>query len=137
MPSADFVVLQGQPVRAALVEGIPVRSDLLFSDEKGNEKPSFEKRNAKALQKLRPALQRVLHPGETVLYVARALSPLSAIEQVTAAWWIRMLAACAVIAANKRVLFFPVNRDGSWRQSVRAASWGDLGSVEKTGVLVN
>ena len=46
-----------------------------------------------------------------------------------------MLAACAIVFTDKRVLFFPVKNGGGWRESVRAVSWGDLEEVKPKGVL--
>ncbi len=119
-----------------MMDGIPTRSDVLFTNDKGEEKGSVEKRTAKILQKLSPALQRILRPGEVVLYAMRARSPLSPLEQLTAAWWTAYLAACAIVVTNKRILFFPVKSDGSWRESVRAAHWGDLEEIRAKGLLV-
>ncbi len=119
-----------------MMDGISIRSDVLFTNDKGEEKESVQKRTAKIVQKLSPALQRLLRPGEMVLYAMRARSPLSPLEQLTAAWWTAYLAACAIVVTNKRLLFFPVKSDGSWRESVRAAHWGDLEGVLAKGVLV-
>jgi hypothetical protein len=88
------------------------------------------------MHKLCPALLRILQPGESVLYAIRARSPLSVIEQLTAASWTAILAACAVVVTNKRLLLFPVKRDGSWRESVCAVNWGDLEEIRTTGLVV-
>jgi hypothetical protein len=113
-----------------------VRSDVLFTNDKGEVKAAVQKRNETALQKLMPALQTVLLPGETVLFIARAHSPLTPLEQITAAWWTRLLAASAIVITNQRLLFFPVKQNGTWRQSVRAVYWGDLEEVKPQGLLV-
>lgn len=136
MPTADLRVHDNSFAQTTKLEGIPVRSDVLYTNYKGEEKARIQKRSEKTLQKLHPALQRMLLPDEVVLYVARAQSPLSLVEQLTSAWWTRVLAACAVVLTNKRILFFPVKSDGSWRESVRAASWGDLKEVKAKGVLI-
>jgi hypothetical protein len=68
--------------------------------------------------------------------VMPARSPLSLVEQFTAAWWTALLAACMIVVTNKRILCFPVKRDGSWRESVRAVFWGDLNEIKATGMLV-
>jgi hypothetical protein len=113
-----------------------VRSDVLFTNDKGEVKAAVQKRNETALQKLMPALQTVLLPGETVLFIARAHSPLTPLEQITAAWWTRLLAASAIVITNQRLLFFPLKQNGTWRQSVRAVYWGDLEEVKPQGLLV-
>jgi hypothetical protein len=119
-----------------MIDGISVRNDVLFTNNKGEDKGPIQKRSEKALQKLIPALQRVLLPAETLLYIARAQSPLTVLEQLTAAWWTRLLAASAIVITNKRLLFFPVKRDGSWKQSVRSLQWGDVEEVKPNGLLV-
>lgn len=136
MPAADIRIHDNQVVRAVTTDGISVRSDVLSTNDKGEEKESVQKRTGKTLQKLCPALQRILQPGEAVLYAMPARSPLSVIEQLTAAWWTALLAACVIVVTNKRILFFPVKRDGSWRESVRAVSWGDVEEIKPKGLLV-
>jgi len=136
MPAAEMRIHDNQVVQTASIGAISVRNDVLFTNEKGQGKPSVQKRSEKALQRLMPALQSVLLPDETVLYIARANSPLTLLERLTAAWWTRLLAASAIVVTNKRLLFFPVKRDGSWRESVRAVYWGDLEEAKARGLLV-
>jgi hypothetical protein len=136
LPATDLRIHDNQLALTVMMDGISIRSDVVSTNEKGEEKESGKKRTIKILQKLGPALQRVLQPGETVLYAMPARSPLSLIEQLTAAWWTTLLAACAIIVTNKRILFFPIKRDGSWRESVRAVNWGDLEQIKATGLLV-
>jgi hypothetical protein len=135
MPSADLSIHGHQLPQVTKIEAVSLRTDVLFTNDKGEAKRSVEKRSETTLRKLVPALQNVLLPGETVLYVARAQSPLAPLEQITAAWWTRLLAACAVVITNQRLLFFPVKRDGSWRESVRAVYWGDLEEVKPRSLL--
>jgi Bacterial PH domain len=71
-----------------------------------------------------------------VLYAMQARSPMSVLEQLTASLWTAMLAACAVVVTNQRILFFPVKHDGKWRESVRAVAWGDLEEIKPKGLLV-
>jgi hypothetical protein len=136
VPDADLRIHDNQLVRTTNADGISVRQDVLFTNDKGEDKRQVQKRSERALQKLAPALQRVLLPEETVLYIAQARSPLSVVEQLTAAWWTSLLAASAIVITNKRILFFPVKRNGSWRESVRALQWGDLEEVKPKGALV-
>lgn len=135
MPTAEIPIQGVQPVQVTL-DQIPVRADLLFTNLQGETKERIRKRKAKALDKLRPALLRILEPGETVFFVTDARSPLSVLEQLTAAWWTAMLAATAIVATNKRILFFPIKHNGSWRESVRVVHWGDLEEVKAKGLLV-
>jgi hypothetical protein len=136
VPSADLSIHDHQLPQITKIDAISVRSDVLFTNDKGEAKASIQKRSEAALRKLMPALQSVLLPEETVLYIARAYSPLTPLERLTAAWWTRLLAAAAIVITNQRLLFFPVKRDGSWRESVRAVYWGDLEEVKPRGLLV-
>jgi hypothetical protein len=58
------------------------------------------------------------------------------LEQLTATLRTQMLAACAVVMTNQRVLFFPVKRDGKRTASVRVVAWGDLEEVKPKGLLI-
>jgi hypothetical protein len=116
------------------LDSISIRNDVLFTDYKGEEKGHIQKRSEKALQKLRPALRRMLLPDEAVLCVMPARSLLTVVEQLTAAWWTAILAASRIVITNKRILFFPVKRDGSWKESVRAVQWSDLQEVKPKGL---
>jgi hypothetical protein len=137
VPSPDLSIHDHQLPQITKVDAISVRGDVLFTNDKGEAKASVQKRSEAALRKLMPPLQTILLPGEAVLYVARAHSPLTPLEQITAAWWTRLLAAAAIVITNQRLLFFPVKRDGSWRESVRAVYWGDLEEVKPRGLLVH
>ena len=136
MPPADLPIHDQQLPQIARIDALSVRNDVLLTNDKGQAKASVQKRSETALRKLMPALQSVLLPGETVLYIARANSPLTPLEAVTAAWWTRLLTASAIVFTNQRLLFFPVKRDGSWRESIRAFYWGDLEEVKPQGLLV-
>ena len=136
MPPSDLHIHDNQLVRTTNIDGIPIRNDVLFTNDKGEEGGHIQKRSEKAMQKLLPALQRLQLPNEAVLFVTPARSPLSILEQLTAAWWTSILAASTILVTNKRILFFPVKRDGSWRESVRAVQWGDLEEVKPNGLLI-
>lgn len=135
MAKADISIHQQQLARLLPSGSFSVREDVLFSNHKGDERSGIRKRNSKALEKLRPALERLLQPGEAVLYIARGRTPLSVLEQLTAGWWTHMLAAAAVVFTNQRILFFPVKTDGSWKESVRTALWGDVAEVKSNGFV--
>lgn len=137
MPNADFQIGLNRVPRMTMIDGISVRSDVLFTNDKGEEKESIQKRATKMLQKLYPALQKILLPGETVLTAMPARSPLSTIEQLMASAWISFLTLCAVVVTNKRILFLPTKRDGSWKESVHAVNWGDVQQVRKSSFLVS
>jgi hypothetical protein len=105
LATKDISIHQQQLARVMPFGNFSVREDVLFSNHKGDERSGIRKRNSKALERLRPALERVLQPGEAVLYIARGRTPLSVLEQLTAGWWTHMLAAAAVVFTNQRILF--------------------------------
>ena len=135
MAKADISVHQQQLARVMSTGSISIREDVLFSNHKGEERSGIRKRNSKALEKLRPALERLLQPGEVVLYIARGRTPLSLLEQLTSGWWTYMLASAALVFTNQRILFFPVKTDGSWKESVRSALWGDVADLKAGGFV--
>ena len=135
MANADIAIHQQQFARTVPLDGISIREDVAFSNHKGVEKASLHKRNLAALEKLRPALARFLQPDEVVLYIARGRTPLTILEQLTAGWWTYFLAAAAVVITNQRILFFPINNDGTWKESVRTVLWGDVASITAGGLI--
>lgn len=136
MPAADIRVHENKMVLVEMLDEIPVRSDVLFTNDKGETQAGVEKRTSKMVRNLCPALKRILRAEETVLHAMPARSPLSAPEQLTATLWTAMLTACAMVVTNQRILFFPVKRNGTWRESTRAVAWGDLQEVQPMGFLV-
>lgn len=135
MAKADTTIHQQQLARVMPSGNTSVREDVLFSNHKGEERSGIRKRNTKALEKLRPALEQLLQPGEAVLYIARGRTPLTVLEQLTSGWWTYMLASAALVFTNQRILFFPVKTDGSWKESVRTALWGDVADVKYNGFV--
>jgi hypothetical protein len=135
LAKADISIHQQQLARVMPSGSFSVREDVFFSNHKGDERSGIRKRNTKALEKLRPALERLLEPGEVVLYIARGGTPLTLLEQLTAGWWTHLLAAAALVFTNQRILFFPVKTDGSWKESVRTVLWGDVAEVKCDGFV--
>ena len=75
MPAAELPIHDNRVAQNTKIDALSVRNDVLFTNEKGEDKRAVQKRSERALQKLMPALQSVLLPDETVLYIARASSP--------------------------------------------------------------
>lgn len=136
VPKPEFLIYNNVNAKISSEDGIPVREDVLFTNAKGEVKPRIAKRERKLLERLRLPLKRLLLPEEVVLYVLRANIALSAAEQLTQGWWTYYLSLYALVFTNKRILFFPVKRDGSWRESVRSVLWGDVAVLKPMGFLV-
>ncbi len=72
MPISDLRIHDNRLPQITKMKGISVRNDVLYTNNKGEESGGIQKRSDKGLQKLQPALQRVLVPDEAVLYLAWA-----------------------------------------------------------------
>ncbi len=83
------------------ISGLPVDTDLLFADRKGNYSPRMEKKRTKLLRKL-GFLAPFLEPGETIVFVTTGCSPFSNLEQITVGY--------ALLPAIKRSLFVFTDR---------------------------
>ena len=62
MAKADITIHQQQLARVIPSGSISVREDVLFTNHKGDERSGIRKRNTKALEKLRPALNGFCNP---------------------------------------------------------------------------
>jgi len=65
VPTAELPIHDNRVAQGAKIDTISVRNDVLFTNEKGEDKRSVQKRSETALRKLMPALQSVLLPDET------------------------------------------------------------------------
>lgn len=118
------------------IEGVPIRTDVAFTNHAGQEKKPIRKDAEKMLHKLAPALQRLLAADEFVVYLAGACAPMSGLEQYTFGYFAQFVSRVALVFTNKRMLAFRVDTKGEWRKSLRGCSLGDLQSAKLTGLLV-
>jgi hypothetical protein len=135
MPDLRFPVHPEQSSRLGSPHGVRVREDTLYTNHQGQEKTGIRKRADKALDKLQEILRQALGPEEAVLYVARGQAPVSWFEQWTFGWYIYYVTATVLVLTNRRLLFFQVKRDGSWKKSLRAVLWGDVEEAKARGWL--
>jgi len=128
-----------QAPRTNSIGGIPVREDVLFTDAKGNEKSALRNTAEKALDKLKVVLPKMLEPGETVLYIAPAMAPLSIWEQLFLGWYTLHLKGVTLLLTDRRLLRFRRKakgwRDWEWTRGVQAARWGDIAELKVKGWL--
>src|SRR5258708_12707193 len=54
VPPADLHIHDNQLARTTKMDGIPIRADVLFTNDKGEETVRIQKRTAKTLQNLPP-----------------------------------------------------------------------------------
>jgi len=133
-------VYPNQAPRTNSINGIPLREDVLFTDAKGNEKPALRKNAENSLEKLKAVLPKLLEPGETVLYIAPAVAPLTALEQLTLGWYALSLKGVTLVLTDRRLLRFRRKpkgwRDWEWSRGVQAARWSDMAEAKLKGWLV-
>lgn len=135
MPDMHSPVHPEQSSRLGSPNGVRVREDTLYTNHKGQEKSGVRKRADKAIDKLQEILRQALGPEEVVLYTARCQAPVSWFEQWTFGWYIYYVTAIVLVLTNRRLLFFQVKRDGSWKKSLRAVLWGDVEEAKAKGWL--
>lgn len=132
----DSAIYSSTVVRLIPTDGVHVREDILFSDASGTEKPRIRKQKTKLLHSLQPALQKLLQPGEAIFCMARAQSPMSAVEQLTASAFTYYHTICVLVVTNRRLLHVLVNQKLKWRRSARAVAWGDVAEARVKGWLI-
>ncbi len=118
------------------IEGVPTRTDVAFTNKSGVEKSGIRKDATKALQKLAPALQRLLAADEFVVYLAAGCAPMSGVQQYTFGYFAQFVSRVRLVFTNKRILAFRVDTKGNWLKSVRGVELGDIQSAKLTGWLV-
>ena len=135
MANADLQVHTGQVPRPISRAGVRVREDTVYADHRGRERKGVRKRADKALDKLQETLAKVLEPDEAILHVARCPAPAGILEQFAFGWYIYYVTATVLVFTNRRLLHFPVRRDGSWKKSLRSLRWGDLSEAKVHGLF--
>lgn len=133
MAKADIQIHPNLLPNPSALGAVRIRQDVLYTNEKGEEKSGVRKRADKVLGKLQEALGQILEPDETVLYAARCLAPVSPFEQLSFGWYIYYIAATALVFTNKRILHFAVKGNGEWKRSLRAVGWGDIAEARVKG----
>lgn len=135
MPEPHSSIHPSQAARLSVLEGLQIREDVAYCNDKGEEKKAVRQRAEKAVAKLREPLSRVLEKDEVILYVARVQAPVNPWEQLTFGWYIYYVTGTVLVITNRRLLHFLVTRDGSWKKSLRAVRWGDVAEAKVKGWL--
>jgi len=135
MAAADLRIHPELSARLTTVQGVQVREDSVFTDDRGRERKLIRKPAEEYLEKLQEILRTVLAPDEAVLYLARCQSPVSVFEQITLGWYIYYVSSVVVVFTNRRLIHFTVGWRGRWKRMLRAVSWGDLEEGKIAGWL--
>jgi hypothetical protein len=106
--------------------GVSIREDAAYTNAKGKEKGGIRKRTEKAIEKLQDHLRKILEPEEAVFCAVRAQLPVNFLEQFVLGWLAVVTDAGILVLTNRRLLFFLVTRNGSWKRSVRSVRLGDI-----------
>ena len=114
------------------VFGLPVNTDVMFTNHKNIYKQSIEKRQRKLLQKI-SFIRPFLHENETILCVTTGCSPASLIEQFLTGWIIYYLKRSLFIFTNERVFHIPTKHDFSYRNSIAQILYADCQSIAIKG----
>jgi len=114
------------------VFGLPVNTDIMFTNHKNIYKHSIEKRQRKLLQKI-SFIKSFLHDNETILCVSTGCSPASLIEQFLTGWIIYSLKRSLFIFTNVRVFHIPTKYDFSYRNSIAQILYADCQSITIKG----
>lgn len=136
MPNNQIPVYPGQSPRLSSHFGVLVREDVAFANQKGIENSGIRKRTEQALEKLQEPLRKFLEPDEAVFCIARAQIMPSGIEQLFLGWHAMFLAPAMLVLTNRRLLHLLVQRNGSWKGSLRSANWGDMEEAKIRGLWV-
>jgi len=112
--------------------GLPVDTDVLFSNHKNVYKPRIEKRQRQLLGKL-SFLKAFLTEDERMLQVTTGCSPLSIIEQFLTGWIVFYLNRSLFVFTNKRIFHIPTKQNFAYRNSIAQILYGDCQSLAVKG----
>ncbi|MCP4609232.1 MAG: hypothetical protein GY845_11015 [Planctomycetes bacterium] len=114
------------------VFGLPINTDIMFTNHKNVYKQSIEKRQRKLLQKI-SFIKPFLHENETILCISTGCSPASIIEQFLTGWIIYYLKRSLYIITNERIFHIPTKHDFSYRNSIAQILYADCQSIAIKG----
>jgi hypothetical protein len=107
------------------ISGLPVNTDYLFADKKGNYNASIEKKRTKLLRKI-GFLADFLDEGETIVFVTTGCSPFSAVEELTLGHlWVRWIKCALFVFTNKRIFHIPTTVRYKYRGSIAQILYQD------------
>ena len=136
MPNPDLPIHEAQVPRLTTADGVQLREDVLFTNEKGEADERRKRRALEALSSLREILPNLLAKDETVLYVVRTCqAPMGSLEQFLLGWNAYRVSATRLVFTNLRLLHFGMGSDKKWRRTVKAVRWGDIAEAKVKGWL--
>jgi len=132
----DLPIHPSQPPQLTTVDGVPLREDVLFTNQKGEPDEGRKRRAIEALSSLREILPSLLEKDETVLYVVKTCqAPMGSLEQFLLGWNAYRVSATRLVFTNLRLLHFGMQTEKKWRRTVKAVRWGDIKEAKVKGWL--
>lgn len=117
-----------QRVDAQELYGLPVDTDVAFSNHKGIYKPRIERRQRALLRKL-SFLAPFLEPSEKILQVTTGCSPLSFLEQLLTGAILYSLKRALFVFTDSRILHIPCSPGLNYRNSIAQIMYADCRNV--------
>ncbi|MDJ0873934.1 MAG: hypothetical protein QNJ02_01615 [Desulfobacterales bacterium] len=117
------------PIIRERIFGIPIDPEVLFADARNIYRERIEKRQRQLIVKL-SFLRSFLHPGEKVILVTTAFSPLGLTEQLLTVGLFLDLERAIIVFTNYRILHVPVGRYERYRQSIAQIRYRDIRSIK-------
>ncbi len=117
------------PIIRERIFGLPIDPEVLFADARNIYRERIEKRQRQLIVKL-SFLRPFLHPGEKVILVTTAYSPLRLMEQLLTLGLFLDLERAIIVFTNYRILHVPVGRYERYRQSIAQIRYRDIRSIK-------
>ncbi len=127
--------IKQKPCQKAPVEelyGLPVDTNVLFSDHKGVYKRHVEKYQRKLLAKLGP-IAPFLGRSEKILHVLTGFSPASFVEQMLTGTFLHPLKRSLFVVTDRRILHIPTAMNRSYRSSIAQIMYADCLQLRMRG----
>ncbi len=113
------------PIIRERIFGIPVDPEVLFADDQNVYRARIERRQRQLIVKL-AFIRSFLHPGERVILITTAYSPLRLAEQFLTAGLFLDLERALLVWTNYRILHVPVGRLRRYRHVIAQVRYGDI-----------
>ncbi|MEJ2542498.1 MAG: hypothetical protein P8Y99_00355 [Calditrichaceae bacterium] len=108
---------------------LPVKTEVMFTDFKGESKVSIEKRQKKLLNYL-DFLKPFLEQGEVLLLVTPAASPLNFVDYLISGAAIIYLKRCLLVFTDRRILHIPTTASLKYKGSIAQIYYVDCTNID-------
>lgn len=116
------------------VFGLPLDSEIIFSNHKDVYKKRIEKRQTKLLKKT-TFLNNFLKEDERILLITTGCSPASILERFLTLYMFIFLKRSLFVFTNKRIFHIPTKIDYSYRNSIAQILYSDCNSIRIKGLI--